>query len=175
MCDEASTGNKYFQIWRNDKSGDFTFVQLGRFPSGVQSVSFADMGKSSITSIKEGDLSFLLSLIDRDGTMDLVFTTCSSVSSSSGIGSGCSVNIAYNQQLPLCTSTATSGLKGGDRYCRQPDDLCTADPNFKFDLTDSASNDVCFKNALVTFILTIRRHSSASPSLTYSLQLPAAR
>ncbi|KLO15303.1 hypothetical protein SCHPADRAFT_914476 [Schizopora paradoxa] len=121
MCDDESTGNKYFQIWRNDKSGDFTFVQLGRFPSGVQSVSFADM--------------------DRDGTLDIVFTACSSVSSSTGIGSGCSVNIAYNQQLPLCTSTATSGLKGSNKLCRQPEDLCTADPNFKFDLTDSPNND----------------------------------
>ena len=31
-------------------------------------------------------------------------------------------------------------MKNGVRVCRRPGDLCTADPNFKFDLTNSVHN-----------------------------------
>lgn len=47
-----------------------------------------------------------LCVSDRDGTMDMVFPTCESVSVD-GFGVGCSINIAYNQQRPVCTSTGT--------------------------------------------------------------------
>ncbi|KAH8114092.1 hypothetical protein DFH11DRAFT_1595734 [Phellopilus nigrolimitatus] len=120
VCDEGSS-DKYYQIWRNDKTKGFTLAQLGRFPSGVQAISFSDM--------------------DRDGTIDMVFTTCTSVSSSNGIGSGCAINIAYNQQLPLCSSPASTGMRAGKRVCRQPDQLCTADPDFRFDLGERDDND----------------------------------
>ena len=79
--------------------------------------------------------------VDRDGTIDMVFATCSSVSSS-GIGSNCNINIAFNKQLPLCASTTDSGLRNGKRVCRPPEQLCTADPDFKFDFTESSDNDV---------------------------------
>lgn len=71
----------------------------------------------------------------------MIFTTCRSVSSN-GVGSDCYVNIAYNQQLGLCTSTTDSGIKNGIRVCRPPNDLCTADDEFKFDLRDSPDNEV---------------------------------
>jgi integrin alpha FG-GAP repeat containing protein 1 len=71
----------------------------------------------------------------------MVFTTCSSVQTSTGVGTGCAINVAYNQQLSLCRS-GDSGLKKGVRTCRPPEDLCTADPAFKFDLTSSVNNDV---------------------------------
>ena len=77
--------------------------------------------------------------LDRDGTIDLIFPSCNQVDSSTGIGTDCFINIAYNQQLGLCTSTTDPGIKGG-RVCRRPEDLCTADPDFKFDLTDSPDN-----------------------------------
>jgi integrin alpha FG-GAP repeat containing protein 1 len=80
--------------------------------------------------------------IDRDGTIDMIFPTCGSVSSSTGIGSDCSINIAYNKQLPLCTSSTSSPVKNGKQLCRRPDQLCSADPNFTFDLTERADNDV---------------------------------
>lgn len=80
--------------------------------------------------------------MDRDGTIDMVFVTCTSVSSSTGVGSDCMVNIAYNQQLPLCTSTTTGSVKNGKRVCRPADDLCVADPNFRFDLSERVDNDV---------------------------------
>lgn len=122
VCNEQGSSDKYFQIWRNDKSEGFSLAQLGRLPSGTQAISFADM--------------------DRDGTIDMVFVTCTSVSSSTGVGSDCMINIAYNQQLPLCTSTTTGSVKNGKRVCRPADDLCVADPNFRFDLSERADNDV---------------------------------
>ena len=71
----------------------------------------------------------------------MVFATCSSVSSS-GVGSNCYINIAYNIQLPLCASTTDSGLRNGKRVCRPPEQLCTADPDFRFDLSERSDNDV---------------------------------
>lgn len=81
------------------------------------------------------------SYTDRDGTMDMIFTTCKKVSSH-GVGSDCYINIAYNQQLPLCSYSTDSGMKNGVRVCRPPNDLCTADDNFQFNLLDSPDNNV---------------------------------
>jgi hypothetical protein len=50
---------------------------------------------------------------DRDGTLDLIFPTCESFSTSTGVGRGCSINIAYNKQKPLCASTSPGA--GGSR------------------------------------------------------------
>ncbi|KAJ7771527.1 hypothetical protein B0H16DRAFT_1513818 [Mycena metata] len=116
LCDDGRGGNSY-QIWVNNKADGFSLALEGSMPSGMQTISFAD--------------------VDRDGTIDMVFTTCPSVSTSSGVGSDCVINIAYNTQLPLCT-TSDSALKKSN--CRPPEDLCTADPAFKFDLTDSPDN-----------------------------------
>ncbi|KAJ6620330.1 hypothetical protein B0H10DRAFT_2163572 [Mycena sp. CBHHK59/15] len=95
VCDNGH-GGKTYQIWVNNKTDGFSLALQGSLPSGVQAVSFAD--------------------VDRDGTIDMVFATCSSVSSSTGVGTDCALNIAYNKQLSLCTA---------------------------FDMTDSADNDVC--------------------------------
>lgn len=79
---------------------------------------------------------------DRDGTIDMVFTTCSSVAKSTGLGNDCYVNVAYNKQLPLCASTTTPRFRNGHRVCRAPEELCIADPNFTFDLEARPGNDV---------------------------------
>ena len=71
----------------------------------------------------------------------MVFPTCSSVSSD-GVGEDCYINIAYNQQLGLCSSTSDSDIKQGIRTCRTPEDLCIADPNFKFDFSIEQKEDV---------------------------------
>ena len=81
-------------------------------------------------------------LSDRDGTIDMVFTTCESVSTSTGLGNNCAINIAYNRQIPLCTAAGMTGLKNGQRVCRPPDQLCSADPDFQFDLTGKNEKDV---------------------------------
>jgi len=66
----------------------------------------------------------------------MVFPSCSSVDKSTGVGKDCMINIAYNKQLPLCTGTQ-------EKNCRKPDGLCSRDPNFHFDMTESPTNDVC--------------------------------
>lgn len=83
----------------------------------------------------------------------MVFATCSSVSSS-GIGSSCNINIAFNKQLPLCASTTDSGLRNGKRVCRPPEQLCTADPDFNFDFTESNGNDVGGSQPLTAMLRT---------------------
>ncbi|KAF7294648.1 hypothetical protein MIND_01001600 [Mycena indigotica] len=115
LCDDGRGGMTY-QIWVNKKTEGFSLALQGAMPAGVQSVSFAD--------------------IDRDGTMDMVFTTCSSVSSSTGVGSDCAINIAYNKQLPLC-----KGLGSSTGSCRPPEELCTADSTFTFDLSQRPDNE----------------------------------
>ncbi|KAI8999088.1 hypothetical protein BD414DRAFT_476952 [Trametes punicea] len=143
VCEDRS-GAKYFQIWVNNKDDGFMLAQQGTLPSGTQSISFAD--------------------IDRDGTLDMFFATCASVSSSTGIGSTCSINVAYNKQLPLCTSSTVSEMQNGKRVCRPPDDLCTADPNFRFDLTERSDNDA-FVRIPLSYIFPPTSQSPTSPSL----------
>ena len=67
--------------------------------------------------------------------MTLSSPSCNHVDHSTGIGTDCFINIAYNP-----------GIKDDIRVCRRPEDLCIADPNFKFDLTYSPDN-----NAYVRF------------------------
>jgi hypothetical protein len=90
---------------------------------------------------------------DRDGTIDMIFATCSSVSQSTGVGTGCSINVAYNRQLPLCESSTSPSVVGGKTVCRPLDTLCQRDPNFKFDLSDREANDVCPSSELHPAIL----------------------
>jgi hypothetical protein len=72
---------------------------------------------------------------DRDGAIDLLITTCSSVSRSTGLGTNCALNIAYNTQLPLCASSTSFPLLSDPAAagpCRNPAALCVADTNFSF-------------------------------------------
>lgn len=64
----------------------------------------------------------------------MVFPTCASVSTSSGIGKDCSLNIAYNKQISLCQASSLPGAS-----CRDPQALCSADPAFDFSF-DSATD-----------------------------------
>jgi integrin alpha FG-GAP repeat containing protein 1 len=87
----------------------------------------------------------------------MLFTTCDSVSSYSGIGQGCSINIAYNKQLPLCASATTPSVKNGQMVCRTPQALCTADQDFKFDLNEGDDNPVSCCN-----LCALQRKTNAS-------------
>jgi len=150
MC-EGTASKRSFQVWRNRKNAGFHFGGEWDLPAGSGAVTFADMGKLSWRMVHGWITSgsSLNSYVDRDGTIDLVFPTCSSVSSTTGIGRGCSINIAYNKQKPLCLTSDNSWLAGlsqaaatAKKDCRQPSDLCTADEAFNFDLTDTS--DVSF-------------------------------
>ncbi|KIY68406.1 hypothetical protein CYLTODRAFT_374377 [Cylindrobasidium torrendii FP15055 ss-10] len=113
VCDNG-WGKRSFQIWTNQKDKGFKLSQTGSLPDGVQAISFAD--------------------INRDGTIDMVFPTCSSVNSRTGLGTNCFINIVYNNQLPLCATATEPTMAKGKLKCRSPNDLCLADPNFKFDM-----------------------------------------
>ncbi|KAH7914077.1 hypothetical protein BJ138DRAFT_1144581 [Hygrophoropsis aurantiaca] len=150
VCDDGS-GGKTFQIWVNNKDAGFSLAQQGALPSGTQAISFAD--------------------IDRDGTIDMVFPTCSSVSST-GIGSNCVINIAYNKQLPLCASATEHSIdKNGRRTCRSPEELCTADPNFRFDLGTSTKNKA-FVQVPLSSILGSPSSSLLVQDTTFSPPIP---
>lgn len=154
ICDDGNTGNKVFQIWVNQKDSGFRLQQSGRLPAGTQSISFAD--------------------VDRDGTIDMVFATCSSVSRSTGLGNDCYVNVAYNKQLPLCASTTSLSFKNGQRVCRAPEGLCIADPNFTFDLSDRPGNDAFVRVSIKDLVPT---SDGSTPQLlvldtTYGPPLP---
>ncbi|GAA5911057.1 FG-GAP repeat domain-containing protein [Sporobolomyces salmoneus] len=118
-----------YEVWINEKKGSlrggegdeegqqteatggkFVWKRGGDLPKGTKSVSFADM--------------------DRDGTLDMILTVCPSSNNRD-----CSIQIAYNDQIPLCTSTS-----GPEEDCRDIENLCVADPNFGFNLNDSEDN-----------------------------------
>ena len=44
VCDDGG-GAKSFQIWVNNKEDGFSLAQEGSLPSGLQTISFADVGK----------------------------------------------------------------------------------------------------------------------------------
>ena len=67
---------------------------------------------------------------DRDGTMDIIFPICARTSTSAGTGSECSVNIAYNRQIPICSGIASDTSNG--TKCRGWGELCVSDPNYTF-------------------------------------------
>ncbi|KAI8915132.1 hypothetical protein BC831DRAFT_516837 [Entophlyctis helioformis] len=99
-----------YQIWVNTKTDGFVFARQEALPHATDQISFADM--------------------DADGTMDMVFSTCT-------VGIPCTINIAYNQQIGLCSDDSTSP-------CRDPHDLCVADNGFAFDLTSASPRYTSF-------------------------------
>ncbi|KAJ3108911.1 hypothetical protein HK100_003375, partial [Physocladia obscura] len=102
-CFDKSTSRSYFQIWTNSRDNGFALVIEQNFPTAYTGpVTFADM--------------------DADGTMDMVFNSCDDLA-----GKSCHINILYNSQIPLCS---TSILKGSS--CRPVNDLCSADESFDF-------------------------------------------
>lgn len=64
----------------------------------------------------------------------MVFPVCASVSTKTGLGQDCAIHIAHNTQFPLCSP----GSKEGDA-CRPASNLCTADPDFSFDLSKKST------------------------------------
>ncbi|ORY59424.1 hypothetical protein BCR35DRAFT_283657 [Leucosporidium creatinivorum] len=123
-CEGKSAEHLSYQIWLNNKDGNFTLSRKGDLPRGTKSVSFADM--------------------DRDGTIDMVITSCSSVGA-------CDLSIAYNQQIPLCTSSQSQ-----TEPCRDPEALCVADKDFNFNFSTKEDN-----SAFTTIpISTLIPHSS---------------
>ncbi|KAJ3074923.1 hypothetical protein HDU98_009801 [Podochytrium sp. JEL0797] len=102
-CTEGT--RNFFQVWINSRDAGFSLAIEQDLPSDPHgAISFADM--------------------DRDGTMDIVFLSCDAFNSRS-----CFINVWYNHQIPLC---ASSVVGKGAKECRSVNDLCVADPEFRF-------------------------------------------
>jgi hypothetical protein len=71
----------------------------------------------------------------------MIFPSCETISYSTGVGSNCQIHIVYNQQKPLCDSRNSRKIQDD---CRLPDELCSVDPQFRFD----------FNNPQVSFAFT---------------------
>lgn len=142
VCTTPSSSQLTYQIWTNSKSSPSGFVlsRTGLLPEGAGALSFADM--------------------DRDGTIDVVFPSCD------GAYGECYINIAFNRQAPLCAEkssgpfgtgpSAPPGKDKGTLQCRDPEDLCHADPKFLFNFTPSENNDVSFYTLSLTLVVSLR-------------------
>lgn len=106
VCD-AGRGRLSYQVWtaRRDAPLTYDLARTGDLPPGTGALSFADM--------------------NRDGTMDVVFPTCER--------GRCYINIAYNEQMPLC-APERRGLWGARNTsaerCRDALQLCEPDDTF---------------------------------------------
>ncbi|GAA6047594.1 hypothetical protein JCM3770_001581 [Rhodotorula araucariae] len=127
-----------YQIWVNKKERGFEYAREGKLPEGTKSVGFADM--------------------DRDGTIDMVISSCASAHS-------CAISIAYNAQIPLCDSSIPDS-----QPCRDPEALCIADPSFAFDLSSASTG------AMTTIPLStlLPRHQLVTQSSAYRGAYPVA-
>lgn len=150
VCSEGSflSSKLTYQIWtavKPDSKGNgsgFQLASTGQLPAGTGALSFGD--------------------VDRDGTIDVIFPTCD------GSGDNCFINIAFNRQIPLCSPRIDGLFGGGPGYgslsagknvhaqansssashtkrkakpqCREAEDLCVADDDFRIDFTISKDN-----------------------------------
>ncbi|ORX36662.1 hypothetical protein BD324DRAFT_626704 [Kockovaella imperatae] len=117
-CIDARVDSRSIQIWLNRGSEGFQFAKSYNLPSGAGALSFADM--------------------NRDGTLDIIFPTCSRVSTSTGACHGAALNVLYNRQVPICSGSSSEFVGGqinGTLKCRGWGELCIADDNFEFSFT----------------------------------------
>ncbi|KZS98847.1 hypothetical protein SISNIDRAFT_403326 [Sistotremastrum niveocremeum HHB9708] len=147
---ETMFGPQSFQFWINNKTSGFKISASGDLPRNIGQITFADM--------------------DRDGTMDMVYPTCSSIDRDTGVGSDCFINIVFNRQKPLCVGDASPPS------CRAPDDLCSSDPYFFFNFESSDPEE--FMRVPLSPVISTRKKSgllmydtSFSPPIPLPLRL----
>ncbi|KAK0561093.1 hypothetical protein OC861_005983 [Tilletia horrida] len=147
----------------------YTLSHTGDLPPGSGALSFADM--------------------DRDGTIDVVFPSCDP---KGGNKAECHINIAYNRQIPLCmpekdgflgglghgggqrvidigdgkaAQSPSAAASAGGRKCRQPGELCTADPSFTFNFSTDSSNQDLLRIPVSNLLRAHLTDSSAKPQI----------
>jgi integrin alpha FG-GAP repeat containing protein 1 len=81
--------------------------------------------------------------------MDMIFPVCGRRSSLAGTGSECSLNIAYNRQVPICSGVGAENANNGAAVadslkCRGWGELCMADPGFTFSFEPSGEVSLPF-------------------------------
>ncbi|WVR07022.1 hypothetical protein IAU60_004061 [Kwoniella sp. DSM 27419] len=116
-CAEPKSKRHSIQIWRNGGTSGYELSRSYDLPRGSGPLSFADM--------------------NRDGSIDIIFPTCSSHSRNSGIGRDCQINIAYNKQAPVCSTEGSQRTRDGALQCRGWGDLCIADDDYGFTFDNS--------------------------------------
>ncbi|KAL4399692.1 hypothetical protein ACI68E_004075 [Malassezia pachydermatis] len=129
VCQGPLSSRLSYQIWtaRIDEPRTYDLARAGDLPPGTGALSFADM--------------------NRDGTMDVVFPTCER--------GRCMLNIAYNEQMPLCERekrgmiTWPNMTTPPDR-CRDELQLCEADPQFRLDFSVEEANTLLARLPLDT-------------------------
>ncbi|EIW70623.1 hypothetical protein TREMEDRAFT_28893 [Tremella mesenterica DSM 1558] len=131
-CTQPHTSHHSIQIWLNHGEAGFALARTYDLPKGSGPLSFADM--------------------NRDGSIDIIFPTCSGHSSSTGLGSDCSINIAYNQQVPICSTERSQNTKDGSLKCRGWGELCTRDENFSFSFDSSSETQSMLSVPLSTLL-----------------------
>ncbi|GAA5798014.1 hypothetical protein HPULCUR_003412 [Helicostylum pulchrum] len=67
--------------------------------------------------------------MDGDGSIDIIFPVCKDQT--------CSIHVVYNQQMGLCSKSQEQS----NTSCRKAQNLCVADPHFKFDLSKPNTKD----------------------------------
>ncbi|WWC61849.1 uncharacterized protein I303_104434 [Kwoniella dejecticola CBS 10117] len=116
-CATPKSTARSIQIWLNKGKSGFELSRSYDLPRGSGPVSFGDL--------------------NRDGSIDIIFPTCAQTSKSTGIGTECNLNIAYNRQIPICSTEGSQTDKEGKLSCRGWGELCTADEGFEFSFDPS--------------------------------------
>ncbi|WWC89342.1 uncharacterized protein L201_004263 [Kwoniella dendrophila CBS 6074] len=117
-CAKPKSTHHSIQIWLNRGKSGYQLSRSYDLPRGSGALSFADM--------------------NRDGSIDIIFPICKQHSKSTGIGTECNINIAYNKQVPTCATETSEHTKEGKLKCRGWGQLCRSDEefDFTFDLSD---------------------------------------
>ncbi|WWC70229.1 uncharacterized protein I206_104179 [Kwoniella pini CBS 10737] len=129
-CAQSKSSLRSIQIWLNKGKSGFELSKSYDLPRGSGPLSFGD--------------------INRDGSIDIIFPTCAQQSKSTGIGTECNLNVAYNKQVPICSTEVSQSTKEGALRCRGWGELCTPDDNFQFtfDSSDPDFTSVPFSTLL---------------------------
>ncbi|GAA6063243.1 hypothetical protein JCM10212_000345 [Sporobolomyces blumeae] len=162
--DDGLGEDMFYQVWAGTKGaegtgrGSYKWMRQGDLPRGTKSVGFADM--------------------DRDGTIDLVITSCPSNKSKGG---DCTISIAYNEQMPLCSEAVGAfnpgpggaggggGSEGGGERCRDPENLCVGDDEFRFDSREDVENPSLTQTRISTLL---SGHTLSTRSTSFQGALP---
>ncbi|OWT41807.1 hypothetical protein C362_00168 [Cryptococcus neoformans Bt1] len=115
-CTRSKSIN-FIQIWLNRGDAGYILTRSYDLPSGSGPISFADT--------------------NRDGSVDIIFPTCTRKSASTGLGRDCNINIAHNKQVPLCSTEVSQWNTDGLLKCRGWGDMCLSDENFEFSFDES--------------------------------------
>ncbi|WVW83885.1 hypothetical protein I302_105907 [Kwoniella bestiolae CBS 10118] len=148
-CSKPKSTHHSIQIWLNRGPAGYVLSKSYDLPRGSGPLSFADM--------------------NRDGSMDIIFPTCKHHAKSTGIGTECTINIAYNKQVPICSTEGSQTTKEGKLKCRGWGELCVADEGFDFSFEVS---DPDFASIPFSTLLSLHEEDTTSGILLHPPNQP---